>query len=89
MTDTPIDASTEGVMRAITPGEAEFLRQLVKIDAEGHYATRKRLPLADREQDRIRQRCRRIGLAIYRTGRWELTPIGRAAILALDKVRNP
>lgn len=38
------------------------------------------LRLADRQEDRARQRCRRKGLAVYdrEAGAWKLTPAGEA-----------
>jgi hypothetical protein len=38
------------------------------------------LPPAGREQTRVRQRCKRMGLAAWGGGRWHLTDRGRAAL---------
>lgn len=55
----------------------DFLRLLDKHPAG---ATRSALPIADREQDRIRQRCKREGWAVWRYGRWQITRAGRFAL---------
>lgn len=57
----------------LTKAEVEFLRRV----RDGH-----RLPLADRTQDRVRQGCRRRGLAevAMKPRRWALTDLGRAAL---------
>lgn len=41
-----------------------------------------RLKLADRQEDRVRQFCRREGLAavVMNPRRWTITPAGRAAL---------
>lgn len=47
----------------------------------------RRLGLADRAQDRVRQRCRAAGLAKVEKNprRWTVTPAGRAALANGDE----
>lgn len=42
----------------------------------------RRLKLADRSEDRVRQACRRLGLAevVMHPRRWIITPSGRSAL---------
>ena len=48
-------------------------------DAGGKNVSRKHLPLADRKQDKVRQKLRREGYVHYSTG-WSLTNRGRHAL---------
>lgn len=57
--------------------QREFLETLVR---RGGLATRSELPLADRAQDRARQKCRREGLAVFESPHWGITAKGRAAL---------
>lgn len=57
----------------LTASEIEFLQAVYRGT---------RLPLADRKQDRVRQRVRKMRLAevVMNPRRWQLTDAGRAAL---------
>lgn len=59
----------------------EMRKFLVALKVAGGSANgrRARMPLATREQDRARQKCKRLGLAYYSGGEWHITDAGRAA----------
>lgn len=70
----------------LTGDEVEFLGILAHY---GSAVPRSLLPLADRKQDRVRQKCKRLGLAEFVGGwvdgrrlpyRWRITLAGRAAL---------
>ena len=71
-----MDAET--IAKGLSKKEAEFLRRVDK---------RYRLALADREEDRARQRCRRLGLVHVEKNprRWELLWLGRQVLDLLDQ----
>lgn len=60
-------------MRELSAGDRDFLCR-VKIGA--------RLRIADRIEDKIRQKMRRAGFAVFNrgTGKWGITNAGRAAL---------
>jgi uncharacterized protein (DUF2336 family) len=71
----------------LTREQADFLAILVRH--AGAPVHRSQLPLADRKQDRVRQSCRRLGLAEYVGGwrgkrrepmGWQITEAGRRAL---------
>lgn len=71
---------------ALTPEEIAFLRFLASYSGP---VPRSLMPLADRKTDRIRQSCRRKGLAKFTGGwngkrrepmGWQITPEGRRSL---------
>jgi len=58
----------------------ETRKFLTVLAAHGGAASRKDLPLADRAQDRLRQRLRRAGYVEFDGGKWRLTTDGRTAL---------
>lgn len=64
-----MDAET--IAKGLSEAEAEFLESV---------AGRRRLRLADRREDRARQKCRRLGLVhvVKNPRRWEALPLGLA-----------
>lgn len=66
--------------RKLTAAQREFLALLRRFDDANRRPCRSVIGLADRETDRMRQTCRKTGWAIYQTGRWGITPAGRAAL---------
>ena len=69
-------------MGDLTTDDLEFLYLLERLLRRGERPTRSKLPLADRKQDRIRQKCSKLGLAKWRYGYWQLTKSG------LDLIRD-
>lgn len=55
---------------------------LTNIVAAGNKAVRAQLAPATRQEDRARQRCRRLGLVEYAAPFWKITAAGIAAIEA-------
>lgn len=53
-----------------------------QLDFLERVAAGRRLPLADRKQDRVRQKCRRDGLAevLMNPRRWVITDLGADAL---------
>jgi hypothetical protein len=62
--------------------DIETRRFLTALATHNGAASRKDLPLADRAQDRVRQRARRAGYIEYGGGMWHLTTAGRNALAA-------
>lgn len=60
--------------------DSEMRRFLQSLHDGGGSQGRKNLPPADRAEDRIRQRCRKAGLAIYKDGLWKLTEFGYSSL---------
>jgi len=77
-------------MSGLTPAQREFLEALARFD---HPVSRSELArLADREEDCVRQSCRRKGLAEFVGGwiggkkypmGWRITKAGREALASL------
>lgn len=74
-------------MAKLTEGQRDFLSILLRH--AGGPVSRAQLPLADREQDKVRQSCKRLGYAKFVGGwrgkrrepmGWQLTEAGRAAL---------
>ena len=74
-------------MGKLTDKHLDFLKILAAHNTAP--VTRALLPLADREQDKVRQDCKRMGLAEFVGGwrgkhripsGWQITPAGRAAL---------
>lgn len=54
----------------------ELQKFLCAIRDSGGSASRKRLPIATRAQDRARTLAKKHGLAVYADGKWHLTDAG-------------
>lgn len=74
-------------MARLTDAQREFLSILVRY--AGTPVHRSLLPLADREHDKVRQSCKRLGLAEFVGGwrgkrreplGWQITEAGRRAL---------
>lgn len=57
----------------------EMQKFLTAIVLRGGSASRTHLPIASREQDRVRQKAKHLGWVEYRDGAWHITDQGRAA----------
>ena len=53
---------------------------LLALFNNGGSCSRKNLPFADRDEDKVRQKCRRSGWAKYKDGCWNLTDAGHRII---------
>ena len=60
--------------------EYELKRFLDALAVNNGIATRGRLPICTRAQDRARITARRLGYAYYEAGAWHLTDAGREAL---------
>jgi len=75
----------------LTEAQYEFLSILAKYTAS---VGRRDLPPADRQEDKVRQSCRRRGLAKFgkwegdRVIGWKITPFGRAALAEKGKANE-
>ena len=58
---------------------SKFLSAL-KMSGGSANGRRIRMPLASREQDRARKKCKKLGLAFYSNGEWHITAAGREAL---------
>lgn len=69
-------------MNSFERAKIRFLRAICCCGDDG--AQRKDLPVADRQNDKIRQACRKDGLCVYENRglglRWFILPAGRAMI---------
>ena len=75
----------DGLKRAKAAAEATQITEaqrdlLLLIAPRANGADRYCLPEATRENDRVRQACRKAGWIEYRFGRWFMTPAGRAVL---------
>lgn len=67
----------------LTEAQRRFLSTLAQYTAT---VGRRDLPLADRQEDKVRQSCRHLGLVKFgkwegdRVMGWKITPAGRAAL---------
>lgn len=71
------NAAARASRAPLSAREVVFLRRLAEHDG---ICDRSQLPAASWEEDKARQRCRRLGLASYAGGYWRLSEAGRAEI---------
>jgi hypothetical protein len=74
------NACAAALRSQLTDEHFAFLERLAEIERGGLLATRKWLPPADRKQDRIRQKCAKAGVVVWRFGYWALTGQGVALL---------
>ncbi len=78
----------EAALRSqLTEEQLAFVRRLYELERLGILATRGRLLLADRKQDRVRQKCAKAGVVAWRFGHWALTGQGVALARAIEARR--
>lgn len=77
-----IAAAAARATNTAPPLDREMTIFLEAIHLSGGRASRGRvrMPVASREQDAARKKCKRFGLAFYHDGEWHITKAGKDAI---------